>query len=66
MADGAKKRGKDGKRDVRARKLAEDQIDKMSDASATDEKRTSRKHRLSEGPGEFRESRVDQRSKRSR
>ena len=43
-----------------AEKLAGAQIDKMSDASATGEERTERKCRLTRGPTEFRQGRLDQ------
>jgi Arc/MetJ-type ribon-helix-helix transcriptional regulator len=51
---------------ARAKELAGAQIDKMGDASATDEERTERKQRLTRGPSEFREKRVDQPRKRPR
>lgn len=53
-------------RGVRAKLLAGAQIDKMGDASATDEERAERKQRLTRGPSEFREGRIDQPRKRSR
>ena len=43
-----------------ARDLAGDQIDKLSDASASEEERVGRKRRLTKGPEEFRELRKDQ------
>src|SRR5271165_1404912 len=43
----------------RALDLAGQQIDKLSDASATAEERQKRKQRLLKGPGEFRDIRGD-------
>jgi hypothetical protein len=43
----------------RARELAAEVIDKMSDPSASTEERDERRHRLTKGPPEFREARVD-------
>jgi Arc/MetJ-type ribon-helix-helix transcriptional regulator len=51
---------------ARAKALAGAQIDKMGDASATGEERTERKQRLTRGPSEFREKRLDQPRKRLR
>jgi len=51
---------------ARAKELAGAQIDKMGDASATHEEPTERKQRLTRGPSEFREKRVDQPRKRPR
>jgi len=47
----------------KAHDLASNQIDRLSDASATDEERQQRKRRLLKGPKEFREVRDDIRSK---
>jgi Arc/MetJ-type ribon-helix-helix transcriptional regulator len=58
------KRSSDVSHRTRAEELAGAQIDKMSDASATGEERTERKHLLTRGPSEFRENRVDQPRKR--
>jgi Arc/MetJ-type ribon-helix-helix transcriptional regulator len=58
------KRSFDVSRGARAEELAGAQIDKMGDASATGEERTERKRRLTRGPSEFREGRVDQPRKR--
>jgi hypothetical protein len=44
----------------RAKEFALAQIDKMSDASATGKERTERKRRLTRGPTEFRQGRLDQ------
>lgn len=54
------KRSFDVSRGARAEELAGAQIDKMGDASATCEERSERKRRLTRGPSEFREGRVDQ------
>jgi hypothetical protein len=43
----------------RARELAAGTIDKMIDPSASTEERDARRHRLTKGPPEFREARVD-------
>ena len=56
----------DANRGARAKQLAGTQIDKMGDASATDDERAERKQRLTRGPSEFREGRIDQPRKRSR
>ena len=47
-------------RAARAKELAGAQIDKMSDESATGEERTERKRRLTRGPTELRQGRLDQ------
>jgi Excisionase-like protein len=44
---------------VRAAELAAKTIDKMSDHTATADERVQRRRRLTKGPGEFREARVD-------
>jgi hypothetical protein len=46
-------------RTSRARELAAEAIDKMIDPSAPPEERAQRRHRLTKGPEEFREVRVD-------
>jgi metal-responsive CopG/Arc/MetJ family transcriptional regulator len=46
-------------RAARAKELATKAIDKMIDASAPPEERAQRRHRLTKGPSEFREDRVD-------
>ena len=46
-------------RTLRARELAAEAIDKMIDPSAPPEERAQRRHRLTKGPEEFREVRVD-------
>jgi hypothetical protein len=46
-------------RAIRARELAAKAIEKISDPSATQEERTQRRRRLTRGPQEFREDRVD-------
>ena len=56
----------DASRGARAKQLAGAQIDKLGDASATDDERAERKQRLTRGPSEFREGRIDQPRKRSR
>jgi hypothetical protein len=43
----------------KASELAGEQIDKLADASTTDEERHRRKRRLLKGPGEFRDMRGD-------
>jgi hypothetical protein len=43
----------------RARELAAEAIDKMSDPAASAEERDERRHRLTKVPPEFREARVD-------
>jgi hypothetical protein len=43
----------------RARELAAEAIDKMSDPAASTEERDERRHCLTKGPPEFREARVD-------
>jgi hypothetical protein len=43
----------------KASELAAEQIDKLADASVTDEEWHRRKRRLLTGPGEFREIRAD-------
>ncbi|THD70052.1 MAG: hypothetical protein E7813_09505 [Bradyrhizobium sp.] len=43
----------------RAQELAAEAIEKLSDASAPPEERAHRRHRLTKGPSEFREHRVD-------
>jgi hypothetical protein len=43
----------------RARELAVEAIDKMADPAASTEEREERRHRLTKGPPEFREARVD-------
>src|SRR5258705_13410017 len=46
-------------RAARAKELAAKAIDKMIDATAPPEERAQRRHRLTKGPSEFREARVD-------
>ena len=46
-------------RAARAKELAAKAIDKMIDPAAPPEERAQRKHRLTKGPSEFREDRVD-------
>jgi hypothetical protein len=55
----AKPAGKPGRRS-RAAELAADQIEKMIGSSAPSEERDRRKIRLTKGPPEFREERLDQ------
>jgi hypothetical protein len=43
----------------RARELAAEAIDKMADPAASTEERDERRHRLTKGPEEFRDARVD-------
>jgi hypothetical protein len=43
----------------RAQELAANAIEKMIDPAAPPEERAQRKHRLTKGPSEFREDRVD-------
>jgi hypothetical protein len=50
---------KPGRR-TRARELAKDAIEKMGDPTASPEERDQRRARLTKGPTEFREARVDQ------
>jgi hypothetical protein len=50
---------KPGRR-VRAQELARDAIEKMVDPAASPEERDQRRRRLTKGPTEFREARVDQ------
>jgi hypothetical protein len=50
---------KPGRR-TRARELAGDAIEKMADPTASPEQRDQRRRRLTKGPLEFREDRVDQ------
>ena len=49
---------------ARASDMAARQIDKLADASATNEERERRKRRLLKGPKEFRDSRGGRKSKR--
>ena len=49
---------KPGRR-LRAQELATQAIEKMIDPAAPPEERAQRKHRLTKGPSEFREDRVD-------
>jgi hypothetical protein len=51
--------GKPGRR-TRARELAISAIERMIDAAAAPEERAQRRQRLTKGPPEFREDRVDQ------
>jgi hypothetical protein len=44
---------------LRAAELAEKAIDKVADTTAAPEERAERKRRLTKGPEEFREVRVD-------
>jgi len=46
-------------RAARAKELAAKAIEKISDPSASQEERTQRRRRLTRGPQEFREDRVD-------
>ena len=46
-------------RATRARELAAKAIEKVSDPSASQEERTQRRRRITRGPQEFREDRVD-------
>jgi hypothetical protein len=50
---------KSGRR-LRARELATNAIEKIIDPAAPDEERAQRSRRLTKGPTEFREARVDQ------
>jgi hypothetical protein len=45
---------------TRAKELARDAIEKMADPAASPEQRDQRRRRLTRGPTEFREARVDQ------
>jgi hypothetical protein len=54
----AKRATKPG-RTQRAQEIAENAIEKMIDPAAPPEERAQRKHRLTKGPSEFREQRVD-------
>jgi hypothetical protein len=54
----AKPVGKPGRR-LRARELAAEVIEKMIDPAAPPEERAQRRRRLTKGPPEFREDRVD-------
>jgi hypothetical protein len=45
---------------AKAAEMAGAQIDQLTDRSATDEQRASRKRRLLKGPKEFRDMRIDQ------
>ena len=54
----AKPVGKPGRRQ-RAQELAANAIEKMIDPAAPPEERAQRRHRLTKGPSEFREDRVD-------
>jgi hypothetical protein len=47
-------------RRTRAQDLAKDAIEKMADPAASPEERAHRRRRLTKGPEEFREARVDQ------
>jgi Arc/MetJ-type ribon-helix-helix transcriptional regulator len=47
-------------RAARAKELAGNAIDKMADATAPPEERAQRRRRLTKGPLEFREARMDQ------
>ena len=47
-------------RRTRAKELARDAIEKMGDPTASPEERDQRRRRLTKGPTEFREARVDQ------
>jgi hypothetical protein len=47
-------------RTMRARELAAGAIERIIDPSAPPEERAQRRHRLTKGPPEFREDRVDQ------
>lgn len=49
---------------VRAKELAGGAIDKLTDAEAAPDDQASRKQRLLKGPEEFREARVDRKSKK--
>jgi hypothetical protein len=55
----ARPSGKPGRRS-RARELAITAIEKLIDAAAAPEERAQRRQRLTKGPPEFREARVDQ------
>jgi len=46
-------------RTLRARELSAEAIDEMIDPSAPPQERAQRRHRLTEGPEEFRDARVD-------
>lgn len=54
----AKQAGKPGRR-LRAQQLATNAIEKMIDPAAPPEERAQRRRRLTKGPSEFREDRVD-------
>jgi hypothetical protein len=57
--DPGEKPAKKAQRAARAAELATDVIDQMSDAAAPPEERAQRRRRLTKGPEEFRELRVD-------
>jgi hypothetical protein len=57
--DPGEKPGSKPARASRARELAAEAIDKMSDPSALPEERAQRRRRLTKGPEEFQEVRVD-------
>jgi hypothetical protein len=46
-------------RKLRARELAAKAIERMTDRTAPPDEQTQRRHRLTKGPPEFREDRVD-------
>jgi hypothetical protein len=48
---------------VRAKELAKDAIDKMTDATAPPEEHAQRRRHLTKGPAEFRAARIDQPNK---
>ena len=54
----SKRIAKPGRR-LRAKELASEAIEKMGDPNASPEERDQRRRRLTKGPSEFREDRVD-------
>ncbi|WP_210421682.1 hypothetical protein [Tardiphaga sp. OK246] len=57
-------RAKKSAKSSKSTELAGNQLDKMTDVSASPEEQATRKRRLLKGPSEFRDVRVDRKSKR--
>jgi hypothetical protein len=64
LEGGTASRAKKSVKSSQSSELAGKQLDKMNDKSASPEEQATRKRRLLKGPSEFRDVRIDRKSKR--
>jgi hypothetical protein len=64
MGGGTASRAKKSVKSSQSSELAGKQLDKMNDKSASPEEQATRKRRLLKGPSDFRDVRIDRKSKR--